>query len=145
MPLPGTDDFLSLKNVRLKWTLPGGSQTVVAEATEVQISQKLSFAPRKPGGSWVATKVPDELDLDIKVKGWNSLEISLMDLKPGARLASFDVASTETGTPTVLPAWVTTRFPVSGWMLGNTDTTLGDKPSEWTTDIATSVRGSVPV
>jgi len=140
MPL-ADEGYFSLKNVQLKWTLAGGSEIIVADATEIEIPLDLKFMDRTPGASWVTQEVPGELSCVMKVKGWASGILSIMQLFPGTRLTAFTLLSRISGTPSVLPASFFTYFPVAGMMLGKTNQKFSEKPSDWDTEIRTNVRG----
>lgn len=133
--MPLEQKFYSLQNVRI--TLNSG---VVADATEIKIARKLLTENRKAGSSLVPQLVIVGEDTpDITIKGWNSDDLSFADLKPGDGISAFTLLSTEAETPSILQSDFFTKFPVSGMCIGDTDTTLGDKPSEWNTQIRPGV------
>jgi hypothetical protein len=139
--MPLEEKYYSLQNVRI--TLNTG---VVADATEIKIARKLLLENRKAGSSLVPQLVIVGEDTpDISIKGWNSDDLNHADLTPGAAITSFTLLSTESGTPSILQTNFFTLFPVTSMVIGDTDTTLGDKPSEWNTKVVPGVmnRGAV--
>ena len=132
MPL-GQAEY-SLKNVR--FTMLSGT---VVDAVEVQISTKVEFADRTSGGSIVAQRVIEMYDASIKVKGWNTSNLTLADIPYGDGVTSLTLLSVESGTPSLVPAIFWTHFPVDTWAFGNTDSSFGPKPSQWETEIMPNV------
>lgn len=130
-----TEKYLSLFNTRITWTLTGQSGQVVADATEIQVPRTLEKFDRTSGGSAVIQTVLGRHNVILKVMGWNSDNLSAGLLIPGTRLTAFTLLSTESGTPSVLQSDFFTKFPVTGMALGDTDFTLGNDPSKWTTEI----------
>jgi len=133
MPLEQT--FYSLKNVRINFK--GGAK---ADATEIKIARKLETADRTAGLALTEqTVIVKEKMPEIAIKGWNSDDLTIADLTPWTPIESFTLLSTEAGTPSILWTDFFTKWPTSGMCLGDTDTTLGEKPSEWSTQILCGV------
>lgn len=135
------DDYISLKNVRLRWNIATTGNIIVADAIEVQVPLNLEFFDRTPGGSWFKNEVPGEMSLDMTIMGWSTLTLSQTQLYPGLRLTGFSLLSTTSGTPSILPPNFFTWFPVNLMMLGNTTQTLKKDPAQWQTVLKTNIRG----
>ena len=126
--------FLSLKNVVLTF-----STGATADVVEIQFKRTVQKDDRTAGSSLVMQSVLDEQNLEITVKGWNSNNLALADLIPGAEVASLTAVTTGDSQDVLWPD-TSTLFPFP-WYLGDTDTTLGPKPSQWNTQIHTNIVG----
>ncbi len=126
--------FLSLKNVVL--TFSTGS---TADVTELQLKRTIQKDDRTAGSSLVVQSVLDEQNLEVMAKGWNSNNLALADIKPGTQVTSFTAVTTGDSQDVLWPD-TATYFPLP-WYIGDTDTTLGAKPSQWSTQIHTNIVG----
>lgn len=126
-----TNKYYSLKNVRL--TLNTG---VVVDVTEIKIKRSWEKVARNAGSTLTEqTVILMEKMPEISIKGWNADNISFSTLTGWTGITALTLLSTETGTPSLLQTDFFTKWPVTGMSVGDIDTTINDKPSEWTAAI----------
>lgn len=126
-----TNKYYSLKNVRV--TLNTG---VIVDITEIKIKRSWEKTARNAGSTLTEqTVILMEKMPEISMKGWNADSISFSTLSGWTGITSFTLLSTETGTPSILQTDFFTKWPVTGMTVGDVDTTITDKPSEWTAAI----------
>ncbi len=137
MPLEST--YYNLQNVRLEV-----DEDVYVDITQLDIEYMLEYAERRPGSSKVKDKVIIGRDAKISAKGWQGSSENLAKFVLGQRLTALTVKSTETGTPSMLPADFFTYFPVTKMCIGKAKTSFALKPSEWDIEIDHSVTNTTP-
>lgn len=140
MPTTMTQQQYNLKNVRL--TLNTG---VVLDCLSISIARKLQLTERTPGASKrELSTINKEMRPDISIEGFNSINLSFSDIKPGSKVTAFSLIPTATGDNTsFLQSDFLTTWPVSEMYLGDTDTTLGESDnSKWKTALLCGISGS---
>lgn len=130
-----TEKYMSLKNVAV--TLQSG---LVADITELSVKRTLELADRTAGPSKLEQQViVKEKMPEITINGWNSDDLALADLTPGTQITAFTVTDTAETPASALWTDFFTKWPIAGMTLGDTDTTLGEQPSKWSTRVLCGV------